>query len=592
MPNNLLFCSFLANILAQLLSIHNIVVVVLISFESLHFYTKRFRQFQIKEIKVEYRTPRQFPRHLKQTLCFQAGTFAQREPARAMADLSFKYRKKAVRDIYLSSDIGRESPFDPFKDRTVTKFMANPNSFVSDGMYFAEKQGRRVPNMVKYDTVSHHANIRVDRLVEEGGIPATRREDEALNAKGYERPSYIRDVSFTKAPRFGVHDPESDNPIQRRKRLMEEREERLKMEKFLSSTRHDNSKMPDIVQTPDFSRAPAFGPPPPKDDSSILKGQSKFTVFEFEKKAGVSSSGALPSAAGGSRPPRSESAPLMGRDALADPLSDDSDGDGDGGLASEQTRLMTSAADAQEAWEAKRKATLAKHGMIVGSRRELLKAKALAKRADTAQGIADFSLLASREAPTGYQPRGKETNDLLYLPKYGVTTREAKRVADVRLDRYAGRAAKSTAIKDSVDKLLTIENLSKFYKARAEAERQSAFITPDEQAAFARAREGSVGEEASASASRVSRHHQHNNNSSALSAIDPLGPIKPFSPFDDFSLHPPTPPKGTQTRKFTKTPDLAVFADRANEPLSAILGGNRGEREKKARQALRREGLL
>lgn len=473
-----------------------------------------------------------------------------------MADLSFKFRKKAVRDIYLSNDIGRESPFDPFKDRTVTKFMANPDHLTSDGMYFAEKPGRRVQCMVKMNKIAHQPNIRVEKLVEEGGIPATRKEDELLNDKGYVRPNYIRDVSFTTAQRFDNEAPK--NHVQLRKMLMEEREEAIKQEQFKNSEKHAYSKPRDIVQVPDFSHAPTFGTPPPKPEYSLLKpGQSKFTQFGFEKSKKEThqhrnASSYFPIIGGDEKKPEEE------EEQASDTLNP-------------SHNPLFSSADAQEAWEAKRKETLSKHGMITGNKKELLRAKAIAKRADTAQGIVDFSLLAPREAPMSFQPRGKEMHDLLYQPSFAVTTREVKKCADVRIGKYAPRFVKSTELKDNVDKLLTIENLSRFYKTQCERDRQSAFVTPDQ--TFEREER----------LSKLSREH----NQATISAQ-----IKPFSPFDDYALHPPTPPKGTLTRKFTKTPDLSNYADRYNEPLGAILGGEKQSREKAAKQALRKEGIL
>jgi hypothetical protein len=445
-------------------------------------------------------------------------------------DPTSKFPKRLARDIYLSNDVGRDSPFDFFKDRTVTRMQNARNPDEPQDLLFAEKMRKRVPCPVNYNVIPHHARVVVSKLVEEGGLSATRIEDEQLNDKGYVKPAYIRNVAFPKAPRFD--DSVAKNHVQLRKQLMEERAEVI---------RKDTDKNPpqvrDIVVKPDCSKAPTMGTyVAPRPSSHTFQ---RYTELPWQRKE------------------------------KAD-LERDERGDGGKGVDGGDQRSASAPLDngtmeeTQEAiWSRKNKATLEKHGLIAGGRRERLRQKTIENRANASgSGAVNFRLQSSRNAPIAFQPRAKEVNDSFYVPKYDVTTSEPKKVADVRLNKYASRPNDTNLIKSHVDKLLTIEHLSKYYKKQKKLETTSAFRTPDD-----------VGV-----------------NDDVYVGDD--GVYKPITAFDDYSLHPPTPPKMHLTRKYQGTPDLSNYADRNGEPLDALFAGNRVKYEQKAKAALRREGLL
>ena len=470
-------------------------------------------------------------------------------------DPTSKFPRRLARDIILSTDVGRDSPFDFFKDRSVTKMMNARNPNEPQDLLFAEKLHRRVPCPVNYNVIPHHARAVVGRLVEEGGLATTRVEDERLNDKGYVKPSYIRNVAFPKAARFDNTAPK--NHVQLRKQLVEEREEVLRKEKDKNPP-----GVRDIVVKPDCSRAPTFGspfvPPAVSSDAADCRLQ-RFTQFPWQRRGSANTDGADAETDVHSR--RKGRAVASIKAPTGDP--------GDARSASAPPLLSSAGSpllgESEEAvWARKNKAALEKHGLIAGGRRERLHQKTMENRSmPNGSGAVNFRLQSSRAAPVGFQPRDKEVNDAFYLPKYDVTTAEPKKVADVRLGRFASRPQGTNVIKAHVDKLLTIDHLSKYYKHHRRLQATSAFRTPDD-----------VGVDDDVFTDQTTGIH------------------KPVSAFDDYSLHPPTPPKLPRTRKYNGTPDLCNYADRPGVPLDALLAGEGAVRRRKAKASLRRDGLL
>jgi hypothetical protein len=442
-------------------------------------------------------------------------------------DPTSKFPKRIARDIYLSNDVGRDSPFDFFKDRTVTKMKNARNPDEPQDLLFAEKMRKRVPCSVNYNVIPHHARVVVSKLVEEGGLKSTRLDDERLHDKGYVKPSYIRNVAFPKAPRFDDAVPK--NHVQLRKQLTEDRNEMIRKEKDKNPP-----QVRDVVVKPDFSKAPTLGTyEPPRPSSHTFQ---RYTKLPWEKEKSLLEDGDKEKVSKGAKDERATSAPI---DAIT----------------LEETHEAN--------WSRKNKATLEKHGLIAGGRRERLRQKMIENRSNVnGSGAVNFQLQSSRAAPIAFQPRGNETNDALYIPRYDVTTREPKKVADVKLSKYAGRPKDTNLIKSHVDKLLTIEHLSQYYKKQKKLEAISAFRTPDDAGV----------------------------NDDVYVGED--GVYKPITAFDDYSLHPPTPPKMHRTRKYQGTPDLSNYADRNDVPLDSLFAGDRIKYEQKAKAALRREGLL
>ena len=437
---------------------------------------------------------------------------------------------RLYRDIRLSNDIGRDSPMDPFVGKDMTLLFGKKKDSSTGLMYFAQKPLRKTQGSV---VMSKQPDPRKGMSIYR---PISQVTYDVKYAADCEKA-----IAFTKGKRF-------PDPDARTKRLEERKQVLLSRKQFGDNTpiplMEPEKKYPelpprDIVEKPDLSHAPLIGKYAgrgwDKDDGSPpRKKLTKWTMFPWEKK-GRPTSPSSPTAVTQTTVPdptvedgvdlTAPSPPPPARAQSANPT---------------KSRPETEEEE-EEKWLKERKGLLARYGLSGGgTRRERLRRRARPKGAD-------FSATTGRDAPVFDLAQGKQLVDLLYLPKYDVTSRERKKYADVGIGKYAGRATNAEAPHiQSVNRVLEPNRLQKFHQKKLQREAESALAMP-----------------------------ASNGAPKAVSE-------KPLTGADEFTTNPRTlhAPVTVVTRAFKGAPDITLYSDRPNEPLSAVLGGDKKRYER------------
>jgi hypothetical protein len=472
---------------------------------------------------------------------------------------------RLYRDIRLSNDIGRDSPMDPFKTKDLTLLFSKKKDTSRSLMYFAQKPLRR----------PHGAVVMGKQPDPRKGMGIYREITQASYEVSYPMDPHIA-VSFTKGRRF-------PDPMARNRHLEERRQ-------VLLSRKVGGDHSPiELALDP----APEDAPGPylksviePLDDSHVPKfdlyagrkwdisperrspRRDRFTVFPWERRGRKSvsrnanrpatqpSGNASPtSQTGGGKVDDDDTKSSVADRELArsraQSVAQQSVATGNGGPGSRKARDTNEQQD-EEQWLKERKQLLTRYGLSGGAaatRRERLKRRLKPKGTDIGANT-------GRDAPVCGMAYGKELHDLTYNPKYDVTTMERKKLADVKLDKYASRQEDGLpAHIATVNAVLDYSRLTKFHQMKLKQERESALALPNA-----------------------------NNNTSQHQE-------RPLTAADDYATNPRTgyAPRTVVTRIWKGAPDMSLFSDRPDEPLAAVLGGDMRRYRKLLRQEEKEE---
>ena len=487
--------------------------------------------------------------------------------------------RRLARDIHFSMDIGRESPFDPFQKRDVTRLFSKKPVEGATLMYFAQKPLRRSPCPVVF---ARQEAKKMTSLVR----PITQ-------ASYYpELPPTVKDVSFTRAPRFGA----SSRPasVQREKKedkrtpsrgrdggvhnvdaLFEQvaraaaaaaageprPEEAAAAEAEAAASRRRakaeagaTSLEDSIVKVPDCRNAPSFGVMTTREGHAPsaasrriaraatpqgMTRQRKHMLLPWEldemqlKRDKLASAGDARGAKDGKGGKANTSAKSAGGDASAS--------GGAAGATSGATDDPTEELEVE--WDRKKQQVLARFGVGQGAA-----SRDHARRHQRDIKGVDIAAQPGRvKGWTKFHAPGKEVFDLTYTPKYDVTTRE-RSVAHVELGKQAARFPKPTD--STAQDILNIDNLKKVHERMRRRERKL-----------------NVG------------LHAQDTGTVATSKVDTLCSADEL----DYNTSTLLAPNPAVTRKYHGSPDLFLCADRRDEPLAAIVGGDLSKYRDKAK---------
>lgn len=469
--------------------------------------------------------------------------------------------KKLCRDIHFATNVGRDSPFDPFANRDVTKLFSDKYEPSSSLMYFAHKPDRHVPMPVVMSKMPHgHQFDNVMEVTQASYDPTPLPAGKA--------------ISFTKAQRFrdsrprscGPSDDDEDASRQRASRSDAVLAGSMVSDGMRTTTGDDGAanatdarRRPHSRQlhTPDPTKArgPAFGRMSDRDgrapsrvaNAPVIRAASAQStarpgekiVFPWERgangspKPGTAGKGARRGGAGSNASPTGSVAPSMAASQRRDDASLAASGIGsapgkDGG---------PTAAEEHEAWLEKRKLLINRFGLTGGNDRR--------RRQSERVRAPDITAMPGREKVMKFHAPGKEKNDLMYDPKITVTTK-TRSVAHVELGKQAGRWQRGQPHVQRVEELLNVDNLSRLHQRHLRRER--------------------------------SRQWSRDPSSTA-----PVFEGKPLSAADEFAYNTTTlrPPK---PRHVAHTTDALLCADRPDEPLAAVLGGDAGKYRRAAQK--------
>jgi hypothetical protein len=422
-----------------------------------------------------------------------------------------QHRKRLTKDVHFSMDIGRESNFDPSQSRDLST-LHGKMAAGSNLMYFAQKPMRRSQMPVNFAKMPDPRKMVYEREIsqklDEGTLP-----DNSVS------------VSFTKAQRFRPDSSMSAQGVRSASRasavLSAVRKQRGADDtQSVSSTA--TRRTDTIVVKPDCSRAPNIGRgsdregrrPPSRVASTPPSRRYMLLPWEI-KEHGRDAPSPAPSPKAGDSTMLHQS---KKSDVLESPLSP-----------------QQAAEEDDEEWRRKRKQTVARYGLLNGG------GKDRHRRRQRTKGV-EFGSQSSRTDwnGMGWQPRPKETNDILYGVKDHAPGQKYA-VASTNLGKQAPRAfnKESTQLYSAAQKILQVDSLSEFHQKLLRTERRA----------------------------NVGLPQPDGTQSQALRR--PLTAADEF----DFNRDSHRAPCSVLTRNLRGTPDMTLFCDRVEEPLTSVLGG-------------------
>lgn len=498
---------------------------------------------------------------------------------------------RLYRDIFFSTSIGRDSPFDPFQERDITTLSGKRRELHSSLMYFAVKPLPRCPAPVNYAKMPDPKRSAVTTRTVTQAVYHPQFPNEVAPSVSFTRASRLPPRPASVAGRITAEQTQgaAGGTVRRRDGADD-----------LGSP--SNGGQPDlrshslcsVVQVPDASHAPSIGKMSGRGWTSEASARRTrkcvASVFPWDKtpavvvgsdssdgKTAKAGDGEAGSGSGTAHRNRSgdRSPPLSHHPSLFEEGGHVAPGD-DGRPVSAAGHAnapvpsganTTSAAQgaavgavlSDEDWLQERKQLIARFGLVTGGGR-----KDRVRRAIRPKGP-DFAAHTGREAPARYMPHGQQFNDLTYDVRYDATTRERKKLADVRLARYAARPTSSLpAHMETANKVIEIERLVKFHEQQVKAQQKSALALP---ATYAGDTGGSTGSIMTGFFS-----------SSPLSTSDGSRPsgVPRMSAADEFNCNPEShhPPKVVVTRVFRGAPDLGMYSSRPDEPIRSTLAAD------------------
>lgn len=469
-----------------------------------------------------------------------------------------KFPKKLFRDVFMATDIGRDSPFDPFKNGDITALFASKKERSAGLMYFAQKPLRRCPAPVNYAKMPDPRK----------GLQRIR---PAITDALYDPPlpPTTHNVVIPTSPRFpvqarkGVHSCRNNAPMESAKPKGESGE-RAKLKRkvsvdFLDGTFVDADALKklatdkprelfaDTEAREGASHAPTFrlmaGREPKSNPAKGGSGSPRrklYTVFPWENGAKQDKRATTAPAPTPHASPTKVANPQMDRSEVsASPASPASPS-----KVEEDAKGIEKALQDldEEEWGKARKALIARYGLVTGGgRKERLRRKPKSK------GL-DFTGQPGRNAPMSWATPHMQPRDVTYDVNFGQLTKERKVLANVHLGRYANRSSNSAPYLETANRVMEYTHLLRFHKKKQIEAQRSALALP-----------GS--------------HSSQGLNERPLTAADDLW-------CHNASLYAPV---SVVTRLLPGNPDLALYADRADEPLSAVLGGDRKRYERAAK---------
>ena len=483
---------------------------------------------------------------------------------------------RLAHDIQFATALGRDSPFDPFQGRDITKLFSERKEASHGLMYYPVKQVRKAPVAI----VMAKSTGRTTPAMSEPKI--------VLNDAFYDSVALPEGpkVSFTKAPRVLLgHLAVAEKPVAKKSRALELAEQSI-LKKYTGLTEEElmtarqrgalrASRRPPTSEP--AGRVVSIGSGPahqgrspislatevrPKSRASTALSASMQTeksaaplkrntvIFPWDAPKGRHhrKPGGSPSNATVDRPNTATSfLDLSNGTALEEPTQ--------GSPQQQQDRAGgASEADSEEAWLERRKQYLNRFGLLGGSNRY---------RSQSAPRGPDIANMPGREAPVDFQPRGKEKNDVMYNPKYGVTTR-VRSVAHVELGKQASRFQGPNEYLKRINGLLNYDHLSKLHTQTREKEKK----------AF-----GGLEAYAMRSASSAGAATEGEG-------LDDRVFAKPLSAADEFAYNTSSLAPASRNTDAPRTVDSILCADRADEPLSSVLGGDPRPYRRAAKRAV------
>jgi hypothetical protein len=490
-------------------------------------------------------------------------------------------------DIQFATALGRDSPFDPFQNRDITKMFSAKKSESSQLMYFTTKAIR------KSATAALAFGKSTGREAPTGSVPGPQLTDASYDPVALpEGPK----VSFTKAKRkLLAHLPESTQPSSNALRkaeaavadpltgaLLDEAAIGLSpttLDELLTSRQR---AMKRALEQPRqaSSRGVPFGRPPPSPSGSrraatpstpLVRTTVSTFPWEVEKqkqqrekrlKEAMRTSKHTPPSMGH----RTQSVPLSSLSTPHDDLllgsatsvTPETDVPQTSTSAPQQHhRSGMTPEEAEEVWLEQRRLFVNRFGLLGGS----------ANRKYSGPSGPSIGAIPGREAPVGFQPRGKECNDVMYVPKYGSTTR-TRTVAHVELGKQAARDRGPDLHKRHVEALLNVDYLSKLHQRTREREKRQ-FAGLDT----------AIGRGATPIASKAEITDDMSPEDRIfqrpLTAADELA-------YNTSSLR----PASRNCHAVPHTVDSILCADRADEPLASVLGGDPRPYRRAAKRAM------
>jgi hypothetical protein len=463
--------------------------------------------------------------------------------------------KKLYQDIQFATALGRDSPFDPFQGRDITKLFSERKEPSGALMYFSTKPMRKGPAALPFGRTTGR------QAVTSGAPPGPQLIDASYDLSPLpEGPK----VSFTKASRNAFsHLPappkdDHDSPDKQPKRdVGTEGITSMNEEDFLTcrqrAQKRSTQRPSSVVQhgstfgrgadrsghAPGGSHSRLSQPTSARPDSPSHR---KNYLFPWEQTKVTKPRAPL------SHAPVSPAAGAAGSLNASVQL-------GDTDLTSPTNATgkdVLNEVETEAAWLEMRRQFINRFGLLGGANH---------RRSNGPKGP-EFSLMPSRKAPMGFQPPGKECNDVMYAPKDTVTTKR-RSVAHVELGKQASRFQGPNEQLRHVSHLLDYDHLAKLHHSTRQKEKR----------AFAGIQSVHAGT-SSNDAGSVSNSVEDRIFERPLTAADEVA-------YNWASLRPPT-----RTNYVAYTSDAYLGADRSDEPLSSVLGGDPRPYRRAAKRAL------
>ena len=511
-------------------------------------------------------------------------------------------KAKITRDIQFAMNIGRDSPFDPFQQRDIQILLSNRFDSTRTLMYFPKEIRRKTPCLVDLARAppGHDLNITTE--------VSTQADYDTV------RPYRAKDVHFPKARRFDYHPPvpgSALDPAARTKAqlaggmadavaAMERIEESIDIASAAGSLQPPGSNSPDrstadggdapsaltnpvrTYTTEHYHNAASFGRMSGRDGRAPTPGAPipagravtpgvpprNTIIFPWERKSDKPTTAQQPAGggtAGNDTVSRTETGSVVTHTAESNPA------------------LTAADEEAQaEAWQRKRKELITRFGLINDSSQDRF------RRRQAPRTAADMRRTTSRQTPIFFAEHGKERNDVMYQPRFEVTTRE-RHTPSVMIEKYATRP--SMSLRPAEEHMRTVNDSLKPTK----------LLQLHARLVDARKADVARGPMAAAMSSGTldtsSQRRKDGGSNSSLSrtniALDDEPVEETLTQADDVICHRESlyPPKTVYTRIFKKSPDIGLYANRSDETLASVLGGDLGAYRKQAMAAMASETL-